>query len=133
MKREPRGSDVEVVATFVVWILVCVAAGFMLSQIVIALAGCSPIKPAPTDPGDYSDPSGCAEACANLEKLGCPGWRGSPGKDETLGTADDVSCEEVCRNVVESGATTTLHQRCTSKAKSCEAMDDCFAAEADGW
>ena len=74
---------------------------------------------------DDSTPDDCRAACANLARLQCPGWEGSPGADETFGTEDDKSCEEVCREVMDLGET-TLYPKCTAKAESCEAVEACF-------
>ncbi len=70
------------------------------------------------------DPEDCGAACERLKVLGCDGWDGSPGEDELWGTADDVSCEEVCRGIVDEQG--TLHLDCTIMAESCAEVDECF-------
>jgi len=66
----------------------------------------------------------CAAACANLERLRCPGADGSPGIDEEYGTPDDVPCEAVCVDVEAGGV--SMHTACTAAAESCSAADGCF-------
>lgn len=85
-----------------------------------------PGPPVPDEAGDASD---CEAACATLARLQCPGWRGSPGPDEIVGTADDVPCARACRAIVSSDRTVTLQQRCTATATTCEAVDRCFDSE----
>ena len=59
-------------------------------MIAVVLLGCGPVpvRPDPVDPGDDVGDS-CTIACAVMQQLGCPGWRGSPGEDEEYGTEDD--------------------------------------------
>lgn len=84
--------------------------------------------PSPIPPNPYDPPEDCAPACANLEKMKCPGWQGSPGDDGVFGTPDDVSCVDVCVDTMEE-PTATLHPKCTAAAESCEAVEECFANE----
>lgn len=74
----------------------------------------------PVDPGDISD---CDDACANLEKLGCEGADGSPGKDEQFGTVDDKPCSQVCTETMDLGI--PLKPGCIAVAKSCDDVDEC--------
>lgn len=85
--------------------------------------------PGPPVPEDAGKAEECAAACANLERMQCPGWEGSPGFDEVYGTPDDVSCTAACVEIVESGPTVTLNQRCTAAATSCEQVDACFGED----
>lgn len=70
----------------------------------------------------------CARACANLVKLKCAGYRGSPGDDGVYGTLDDVSCTQVCKDF-ETAAhqvpNASLHPDCLAAAKSCLAVERC--------
>ncbi|MCP4601173.1 MAG: hypothetical protein GY847_11730 [Proteobacteria bacterium] len=86
---------------------------------------CSPLFPGPPVDPDAGTAEDCDVACANLARLKCPGWEGSPGADERYGTEDDISCVEVCEELLEE-PTMTLYPRCTSKASSCEQFDKCF-------
>jgi hypothetical protein len=70
------------------------------------------------------DPKDCAKACGNLQWLGCEGREGSYGADGRWGTADDLTCEEVCKGIV--GEQGTLHLKCTISAQSCAAVNACF-------
>lgn len=72
-------------------------------------------------------PEDCAPACATMERLQCPGFRGSPGPDEEFGTSDDVACARACVELVNADPTFTLAQRCIAQATSCEAADRCLA------
>jgi hypothetical protein len=73
-------------------------------------------------------PPECSEACATLRQLHCPGERGSPGKDERYGTADDVSCERVCADLelaAKEAPGFSLHPACISAASSCAQVNQC--------
>lgn len=85
--------------------------------------GCIPL---PVRPDDPSTPDDCEAMCVNLERLRCPGWRGSPGTDEIFGTADDIPCADVCRRVVTAGLGVSLYQRCVAKARDCAVVARCF-------
>lgn len=74
---------------------------------------------------DGGSPDDCHAACDNLAKLGCPGAEGSPGPDEEYGTQDDVSCAEVCQNVMEEGGI-SMHPACVASADNCSEADECF-------
>jgi len=92
----------------------------------VLLWGCENIPiPIPIPPNPYDPPELCVEACENLARLLCPGWRGSPGSDEVFGTPDDVPCVDVCALIV-ADPTVTLYQQCTAQAASCEAVEACF-------
>jgi len=120
---------------FIKTIVVTVIAAFIMFLIGmagLAVAGCGaikPIPPAPPAPSDAGTVDDCAAACANLARMECPGWQGSPGTDEMFGTEDDVSCEVVCRTIVGGDPTATLHQRCTADSKSCDDVERCFDAD----
>lgn len=113
-------------ATIVVWVLVL---AMVLALALLVLDGCGavwgPVGPSPVEPVDQ-DPNGCAAACGRLRALGCPAADGSPGRDEVFGTEDDEPCEAVCRGVVGAYNGSTLHQKCTSEAEDCEAVERCF-------
>jgi len=94
--------------------------------ILILLSACTfnpdPVVPEPT--GDVVEL--CALACSNMLKLDCPGWEGSAGEDDEYGTADDVSCSDVCIELETSGTGISLHPKCVAVASSCEKADECF-------
>lgn len=123
MKR--KAIDSFIVASLLLLIGICVV------MIMLAISGCGPVFPVPPTPGPVEPADGgtaddCAAACANLARLYCPGWRGSPGPDEIIGTPDDVPCEQACRDIVTADPTVTLFQRCTAQAKSCAEVEACF-------
>lgn len=90
------------------------------------VAACLP-KPAPAPPPQPTeDPSTCAGACQNLALLRCPGWDGSPGPDDQMGTADDVPCVQACGDILLSEPTVELYLTCQAGAASCEAAYRCF-------
>jgi hypothetical protein len=66
----------------------------------------------------------CDDACKVLAELGCDGADGSPGDDETFGTADDVPCASVCRETMGMGV--DMHPACVAASESCEAVEACF-------
>lgn len=74
----------------------------------------------PLDPGVIED---CDDACANVERLGCDGAEGSPGKDEEFGTGDDKSCLQVCHETMREGI--PLRPGCVATAQSCGDVEDC--------
>lgn len=91
--------------------------------LLLPLWACIPLfQPRPT-PVPTEDP--CEAACSNLARMTCPGHRGSPGADGTLGTEDDISCAQACRDIME--ADTTLALECIAGAASCLAADECLA------
>ena len=105
---------------------VALFASFILGFVVMLFAwpSCHP-KPDPV-PAEAGTSDDCASACENLKALGCPGWEGSPGTDSEYGTRDDVSCEGVCIELLESDPNMTLFPLCTSKATTCAEIDLCF-------
>lgn len=113
-------------------IIALVLAGFAIWMFVAMVwSGCGPVfpvldPPGPPEPEDAGTIDDCGPACKNLERLQCPGWRGSPGADEIWGTADDYSCETACRNIMYQDPTATLYPICTAQAESCEAVEWCF-------
>lgn len=115
------------ILTVVVWALV----GALAVVLVLTyLEGCGTIGPVKPDPIVDKDLDACDAACDRLRELGCPAGDGSPGRDEVMGNADDTPCEQVCRDVVGAYSGSTLHQKCTAKAESCEAVEECFDREA---
>jgi hypothetical protein len=96
----------------------------MTSHLVLfLLMGCGGVRP---NPIPDSDPDDCLAACQNLERLKCPGYEGSPGPDEQYGTADDESCELICKSIVKEPGF-SVFPSCTAKAQSCDEVDACFA------
>lgn len=93
-----------------------------------ALCGCLfPLPPNPPPNPHLDVASDCAPACENMRAMSCPGHEGSPGPDLQPGTADDVTCESACRDIINAEATTTLALQCTAKSASCDAVDECLA------
>ena len=96
----------------------------------ILLAGCPGAPPAPVDGGVETTaiPKVCHDACTTLRALKCPGYQGSPGKDERYGTPDDVSCDRVCadfENAAKTAAPYSIHPACIAGATSCAAVARC--------
>lgn len=89
----------------------------------LLLSAC--LRPLPADHAD-EDPAGCPGFCGALERMQCPGWRGSHGRDETFGTPDDLTCERACEAVLASSPYAVLHLECTAAAQSCAEADKCF-------
>jgi hypothetical protein len=95
----------------------------------LLLAGCPGVMRVP-DAGAATRqvPPECSEACATLRRLHCAGERGSPGRDERYGTADDVSCERVCADLEAAAKEVpaySLHPACISASSSCSAVAAC--------
>jgi hypothetical protein len=89
--------------------------------IVIFLAGCPRLPPAP--PGPPTEDAGtdadeakrpCLAVCRNLAHLGCEAARP---------TAEGTSCTRVCENVFDSPIKWNLD--CRKRATSCDAVDAC--------
>lgn len=103
-----------------------VAIGFLMALIVAfaltlgwVVMGCGPLAPVPDDlPGQ------CAAACENMRRLDVPGWEGSPGEDEQLGTGDDVACWRVCVDTEAGGY--PFNARCLSVAITREGAEACY-------
>lgn len=97
---------------------------------VIILISCQipdPVYPGPDPVPNNSDiPKLCELACKNMEKMNCEGWQGSPGNDNIFGTVDDVSCSDVCIDIMNQEPSITLHPKCVAEANSCERADECF-------
>lgn len=89
----------------------------------VVRCGGIPITPVPDEPDTVED---CDAACDNMERLGCESAEGSPGADEQFGTKDDVSCADVCRNVMSGSYGVPMSPVCVSKVDSCEAVSDCY-------
>jgi hypothetical protein len=108
----------------------------LLAIVMLALAPCAEAPPpAPVTPGPAPLPAPiepertCREACANMARLGCEGWKGSPGEDERWMTADDVPCWRVCETVeIEAidARGLSLRPECVSAAATCRTADECF-------
>lgn len=101
--------------------------------LVLLLAGCPSVPPpAPVSPDAGAEasriPAACKTACANLRALRCQGADGSPGSDEAFGTADDVSCEQVCADfevAAKTSPTFSTHPDCITRATNCRAVSRC--------
>jgi len=94
--------------------------------ILILLSACT-FNPDPVTPDPADDVVElCALACSNMQELNCDGWEGSAGEDDEYGTADDVSCSDVCIEIETSGTGISLHPGCVAVASSCEKADECF-------
>ena len=108
--------------------LILIALHFLgLALVAAHLLGCPYVKPPTPAPPEAGGPEDCAPACANLARLRCPGWEGSPGEDERYGTPDDVSCAQACVDLLTADPTFTLAPRCVAKVDSCDAADSCVA------
>lgn len=108
----------ECILIYVISVIVAFAFG-------LYLAGCGPMPGPPIEPegGTKED---CPSACANLQDLRCPGWRGSPGPDGVFDTEDDVSCIDVCIYMMTVDETMTLFPICTAQAADCDEVEECF-------
>lgn len=60
-----------------------------------------------------------------MARMGCPGAEGSPGFDDTFGTADDVGCPTACVEISD-GEPGFFPLRCAQTAPTCDAVDRCF-------
>lgn len=82
-----------------------------------------PPEPAPT-PDPDSGP--CEQVCANMKRLECLGWDGSPGPDGKMGTEDDVACTPTCVDYIVADPTAVGYETCQANATTCDAMDACY-------
>lgn len=106
-------------------------ASLVLGLLCVACHPCGP-PAAPVERPEAPDAANndiCPAFCARLTALGCPGRTGSPGADEELGTFDDVSCTEVCRNIIASGLYKPRFSSCLTNAKSCDRADSCLMGD----
>jgi hypothetical protein len=73
------------------------------------LAGCSgrQVVPPPSRDASPEPPADCAEACANLERLGCPEGRPASG----------ANCVDVCDHA-ESTGVFSMRMACVASARS---------------
>jgi hypothetical protein len=75
------------------------------------IAGCPKPVPSPVTPPDASDaapappPASCAEACANIRRLGCK---------------NPDSCSNLCPRVLSG-----RYRTCVARATSCDAVTNC--------
>lgn len=101
---------------------------YVLAGALLALS-CGGAKP--PDPLEPPGPAGsaCARFCDVLDRGDCAGEKGSPGQDETHGTADDVSCVGVCLNLLTNRTTFEADNTCLDTATSCEAAEVCLFGE----
>lgn len=99
----------------------------LLSAAVIAastLGGCNvPITP-PVPPPSPQERGACDAFCELIAHLECEGHEGSPGEDMKFGTADDVACPKVCRDMLE-GDIYASDRPCLDTAQTCRAAEDC--------
>lgn len=91
--------------------------------ILIIKCGSIPITPVPED---TDTPEYCEAACENMERLGCDEAKGSPGEDEQFGTEDDVSCSDVCKNVMSGVYGIPMNPICVSKVEACGDVGNCY-------
>jgi len=80
-----------------------------------------PVRPVPVVIVDSQD--GCSMACDTGRKLGCKYAETEDGDDDIMGTADDRTCEDVCRFLISAGF--GYDRACYSAATSCEESDLC--------
>jgi len=95
-----------------------------INTITATLVACHPQPPPVVDP--VGRPGTCDEACTNLERLQCPGWDGSPGPDDAMGTADDVPCTPTCEEIGEIDPSFLAYQGCIADASDCDSADRCM-------
>ncbi len=112
---------------FVFLVVSNVFTGLSSFMIVMMLSGAS-CDPPPPEPAPTPDPDSgpCAQACANMERLKCAGWEGSPGPDGKMDTADDVPCTPSCVAYITIDPTADGYQGCQANAPTCEAFDACY-------
>ncbi len=81
------------------------------------LTSCTPepVVIPPKERPEPGTPADCTTACARLEHLGC---------EEAKPTPAGATCEDVCNNVQQSGAT-ALDLACVIDAGSCEVANAC--------
>ena len=95
----------------------------LTTALALLLASCIHIDPPPpVDPPDA--PDACAAFCELQVKLECDDTADSPGPDEIDGTADDVPCVEVCKDIVSEGGYSP-DRACLDAAKTCTAAEEC--------
>lgn len=82
-----------------------------------------PVPPAP--PGPLKAEEACAAFCELQVALKCDDTPDSPGPDELDGTADDVTCTQVCEDTVREGAYTP-DRPCLDRAETCETSEVCI-------
>lgn len=79
------------------------------------------VKPVPVVIIEGDD--GCSAACERGRHLGCAYAETEDGDDDVMGTADDMSCEELCRYMAATGL--PFDVACYAAAESCEQADLC--------
>jgi hypothetical protein len=74
---------------------------------ILLVGGCVPVAPTSEAP--------CAQACENMERLGC---------EEAQPDEEGATCVQVCE-AVEEGGEFSLNPECRAEKTSCEAMTEC--------
>lgn len=103
------------------------ATGLSLGLIIGMSVGCWGPMPDPAEP--VTRPGTCEEMCTNIERLQCPGWDGSPGEDDEMGTADDVPCVPTCESIKERDPEFGAYLGCQADAPDCDAADACLEVD----
>lgn len=96
---------------------------------ILLLAACVTgpvVEPAPVAPPQARE--SCEAFCELRVALQCEDTGDSPGPDEIDGTADDVPCAEVCRDVVTQGEFAP-DRACLETADSCAKAEACIFGE----
>lgn len=98
---------------------------FAIATVLFMAIRCN-VDPEPVkDPDSAGSSEDCPAMCENLERLGCESAKGSPGEDELYGTADDISCLDVCTGIMEE-AVVSIHPNCIAEIESCDEEEACF-------
>jgi len=94
-----------------------------LAILALMLTACGPLPPPVPTP---EDADACEAFCHLQRELGCPDAGDSPGPDETPGTADDVPCEAVCRDVLGGGLYEAQERACFDDVRTCGEAEACL-------
>ena len=93
-----------------------------LSVVLLTLFGCTPLAPKPSPVNPPIAGASCKDVCVHLGELECDDFA-SDGADDIAGTEDDVACDVVCDDFIDSGMDIKLG--CIVAADSCAAVDAC--------
>ena len=85
--------------------------------------GCKPLPPDDPTDVDAGIVYTCETACARVITLRCDGWNGSAGPDNIYGSEDDLSCLDVCSELIKDF---DLHLPCISESLTCLEVNTCF-------